>query len=103
MKMNRWSDYEKYIVMVHGEGIQPKGVRLGYQAFLSFKKVKEALISLSKRPEGNYSYEDNIYKRTVTQSRALQILEKIENCKWDEDIRKVANQIGAGDMLSPVS
>ena len=103
MKMEHWSDYEKYICMVHGEGNTPLGVGLGYQAFLSFKKVKEALISLSKRPEGNYSYEDNIYKRTVTQSRALQILEKIENCKWDEDIRKVANQIGAGDMLSPVS
>ena len=76
--------------------------RLGYQAFLDFKRVKEALISLSKRPEGNYSFDDNIYKRTVTQSRALQILEKIENCRWDNDIRKVANQIGAGDMLSPL-
>jgi len=103
MKMKYWSEHEKYIVMVHGEGNIPKGVRLGYQAFLDFKRVKDALISLSKRPAGNYSYDDNIYKRTITQSRALQILEKIENCKWDEDIRKVANQIGAGDMLSPVS
>ena len=101
MKMNRWSDYEKYIVMIHGKEKQPKGVRLGYQAYLDFKRVKEALISLSKRPEGNYSYDDNIYKRTVTQSRALQILEKIERCKWDDDIKTVANQIGAGDMLSP--
>ena len=101
MKMKYWSDYEKYIVMIQGGGNTPNGVRLGYQAFLDFKRVKEALISLSKRPEGNYSYDDNIYKRTVTQSRALQILFKIEECRWDDDIRKVANQIGAGDMLSP--
>ena len=101
MKMKYWSDYEKYIVMVHGAGNVPDGVRLGYQAFLDFKRVKDALISLSKRPAGNYSYEDNIYKRTVTQSRAIQILEKIENCRWDEDIRTVAKQIKAGDMLSP--
>ena len=99
--MDRWSDYEKYIVMLTSYNSTARGVRLGYQAFLAFKKVKDALISLSSRPEGNYSLDDNIYKRTVTQSRALQILEKIEKCKWDDDIRTVANQIGAGDMLSP--
>ena len=102
MKKKYWSDYEKYIAMLTGPYSSVKGARLGYQAFLAFKRVKEALISLSKRPEGNYSFDDNIYKRTVTQSRALQILEKIENCRWDNDIRKVANQIGAGDMLSPL-
>ena len=101
MKMKYWSVYEKYICMVHGEGNTPDGVRLGYEAFLDFKRVKEALISISKRPGGNYSLDDNIYKRTITQSRALQILEKIENCKWDEGIRVVAKQIKAGDMLSP--
>jgi len=101
MKMKYWSDYEKYIVMIDGNSGSISGVRLGFQAFLDFKKVKEALISLSKRPAGNYSYEDNIYKRTVTQSRAIQILEKIENCRWDEDIRTVAKQIKAGGMISP--
>ena len=101
MKIEHWSEYEKYIVMLDGNFGSISGARLGYQAFLDFKRVKEALISLSKRPEGNYSYDDNIYKRTVTQSRALQILFKIEECRWDDDIRKVANQIGAGDMLSP--
>ena len=102
MKMKYWSEYEKYIVMIDGNSGSVRGARLGFQAFLDFKKVKEALISLSKRPAGNYSYEDNIYKRTVTQSRAIQILEKIENCKWDDDIKTVAKQIKAGNMISPV-
>ena len=102
MKMSRWSDYEKYIVMIHGKEKQPRGARLGYQAFLAFKKVKEALISLSKRPEGNYSYDGNIYKRPITSSRASQILFKIEECRWDDDIRTVAKQIKAGDMISPL-
>ena len=101
MKMKYWSDYEKYIVMVHGGGNVPDGVSLGYEAFLDFKRVKEALISLSKRPAGSYSLNDNIYKRTITQSRAVQALEKIEKCQWDENIRIVANQINAGRMLSP--
>ena len=101
MKMEHWSEHEKYIVMIDGNSGSVSGARLGYQAYLAFKRVKDALISLSKRPAGNYSYDDNIYKRTITQSRALQILEKIENCKWDEGIRVVAKQIKAGDMLSP--
>ena len=102
MKKQYWTDYDKYIVMIHGKGNLPTGVRLGYQAFLAFKKVKEALIQISKG-EGSYSYNDNIYKRPITSSRALQILSKLEECKWDEDIRTVAKQIKAGDMLSPVS
>ena len=102
MKMDRWSEHEKYIVMLTSWNSTANGVGLGYEAFLEFKRVKEALISLASRPEGNYSYDDNIYKRTITQSRAQQILEKIENCKWDDDIRKVAKQIGAVRMLSPL-
>ena len=102
MKKKYWSDYEKYIVMLTGVHSSVKGARLGYQAFLDFKRVKEALIAISKG-EGNYSYDGDIYSRVITSSRASQILEKIEDCRWDEDIRTVAKQIKAGRMLSPVS
>ena len=101
MKMKYWSDYEKYIVMIQGGGNTPDGVRLGYQAFLDFKRVKEALINMSQRSNDIYSLSDNIYKRSITQSRATQILEKIERCKWDDDIRTVAKQINANGMLAP--
>ena len=100
MKKKYWSDYEKYIVMLTGVHSSVKGARLGYQAFLDFKRVKEALIEMSKH-DSNYSYDGDIYSRVITQSRASQILEKIEDCRWDEDIRTVAKQIKAGDMLSP--
>jgi hypothetical protein len=103
MKIKYWSEHEKYIVMVDGgkkhKSIQ--GINIGYQAYLDFKRVKEALISMS-RGEGNYSYEDNIYKRLITPSLASQILMKIENCRWDDDIRTVAKQIKADNMLSPL-
>ena len=100
MKMSRWSDYEKYIVMLTSYNSKANGARLGYQAFLEFKRVKGALVAMSKN-DSNYSYDDNIYSRVITSSRALQILEKIENCKWDDDIITVAKQIKAGDMISP--
>ena len=102
MKMEHWSNYEKYIVMLTSYNSKATGVRLGYEAFLHFKRVKDALTNMSQRSNDSYSLSDNIYKRSITQSRATQILEKIERCQWDDDIRTVANQIGAGDMLIPV-
>ena len=100
MKMNRWSEHEKYIVMLTGAHSSVTGVRLGYQAFLDYKKVKEALNVISKSGD-SYTYDGNIYSTPITSSRAFQILEKIENSRWDDDIRTVAKQIKAGDMLSP--
>ena len=102
MKMKYWSDYEKYIVMIDGNIGAVRGARLGYQAYLDFKRVKEALIAMSKN-DSNYSYDGNIYSRVISSSRASQILDKLDNCRWDEDIRTVAKQIKAGRMLSPVS
>ena len=101
MKMEHWSDYEKYIVMLTGWNASVRGIQLGYQAFLDFKRVKEALHLISKSGD-SYSYESNIYKRPITSARATQILMKLEECKWDEDIRLVAKQIKAGNMISPV-
>ena len=101
MKKKYWSSYEKYIVMLTSYNSTSRGVRLGYQAFLAFKKVKEALVAMSKN-DSNYSYDGNIYNRVITSSRAQQILMKIEECKWDDDIKTVARQIKAGDMLSPL-
>ena len=101
MKMEHWSDYEKYVVMLTGWNASVRGVQLGYQAFLDFKRVKEALHLISKSGD-SYSYDGNIYSRPITSARASQILMKIEECKWDEDIRLVAKQIKAGFMISPV-
>ena len=101
MKKKYWSEHEKYIVMVDGNSGSIRGARLGYQAFLDFKRVKDALIAMSKN-DSNYSYDGDIYSRVITQSRALQILMKIEECRWDDDIITVAKQIKAGDMISPL-
>ena len=101
MKMSQWSDYDKYVVMLTGYNASVRGAQLGYQAFLDFKRVKEALHLISKSND-SYSFEGNIYKRPITSSRATQILMKIEECKWDEDIRLVAKQIKAGGVTSPV-
>mgnify|MGYP007032496064 FL=1 len=103
MKMDRWSENEKYIVMIGGMNHSSSvvGVKPGYQAFLEFKKVKGALREMSKS-ESNYFYDGHIYSRVITSSRAQQVLIKIERCEWDDYIRTVAKQITAVGMLSPV-
>ena len=101
MKMEHWSGHDKYCVMLNGEGPAVVGVRLGYQAYLDFRKVKGALMIMSKNDD-NYSYDGNTYSRVITASKASQILMKISECKWDDDIRTVAKQIGASRMLSPI-
>ena len=100
MKISRWSDYEKYIVMVDGgkNRKSAQGVNMGYEAFLEFKLVREVLTKISRSGK-NYSYNNMIYKSPITSSRASQILFKIEECRWDEDIRKVAKQIGAASKF----
>jgi hypothetical protein len=100
MKMEQWSGYDKYCVMLSGSGPRVEGARSGYQAYLDFRKVKEALTLMSKN-DSNYSYEGNTYSRVITSSRATQILMKLSECRWDEDIITVAKQIGANRMLSP--
>ena len=100
MKMEQWSGYDKYCVMLNGTGSSPRGVRMGYQAYLDYLKVKEALTIMSKN-DSDYSYDGNTYSRVITSSRAIQILTKLEECKWDDDITLVAKQIGANRMLSP--
>ena len=100
MKMEKWSGCDKYYVMLSGKGTRVEGARMGYQAYVDFKKVKDALMLMSKNDD-NYSYDGNTYSRVITSSRALQILSKISECRWDEDIITVAKQIGANRMLSP--
>jgi hypothetical protein len=100
MKMDKWSENEKYIVMLSSKNASVRGVRHGYQAFLDYKKVKAALNVISNSGD-SYTYNGNIYSTPITSSRAFQILGKIERCEWDEDIITVAKQIGANRMLSP--
>ena len=100
MKMSRWSDYERYIVMVDGgkKYKSAQGVNMGYEAFLEFKLVKEVLIKISNAGK-SYTHNGEIYKSPIAQSKATIILESIRNCKWDDDIRKVAKQIGAASKF----
>ncbi len=95
MKMKYWSEYEKYIVMIDGNIGSVRGVRLGYQAYLDFKRVKEALMKIANCYTNTYQFENNIYDKKITSTQAKITLENIEKCIYSPNIKVVANQIGA--------
>lgn len=105
MKKSRWSDYDKFTVMVDGGGYRSiVGVCLGYEAFCEFRIVKQAINEISNSKGRSYSFKGKVYSSPITTSKAQRILEKIENCKWDDDIRKIAKQIGeCRKLLTPNS
>ena len=98
MEKTNYSDYASYLVLSDNSGNTLKGTYVHYQ---SFKLVKGIINNIAYSDKNNYLYDGDIYSRVITSSRALQILMKIEECRWDDDIITVAKQIKAGDMISP--
>jgi len=91
MKMQKWSDYEKYIVMSDRSGKLKPDLR----GFGEFKRVKEALMKIANCYTNTYQFENNDYNKKVTSTQAKIALENIEKCTYSTSIKIVANQIGA--------
>ena len=99
MRMSRWSNYSKYIVMI--DKVHGLTIKTSYSAYLDFKKVKEALYKISNSGSDIYLYNDNTYTKPITSEQARDIIEGIDRCKWSNDIKKVIRQIDLTDILLP--
>ena len=91
MKMQKWSDYEKYIVMSDRSGKLKPDLR----GFGEFKRVKEALMKISNCYTNTYQFDNDVYDKKVTSTQAKITLENIEKCIYSPIIKQVATQIGA--------
>ena len=91
MKMQKWSDYEKYIVMSDRSGKLKPDLR----GFDEFKRVKEALIKIANCYTNTYQFEYSTYDKKVTSTQAKITLENIEKCIYSSVIGIVAKQIRA--------
>tara|TARA_B100000029_G_scaffold227032_1_gene224866 strand:+ start:1292 stop:1618 length:327 start_codon:yes stop_codon:yes gene_type:complete len=90
------SPYETYVCMAHS---QTNKLSLSYTGYLRFKELTEVIdkIANSASDSKQYLYANEMYKKKITQSEALRILDNIYNGKWDATTAKcvlVANQIG---------
>ena len=88
--MERWSDYEKFIVITDRTGVPLKP---DYDGYLRFKEVVSVLELISNNDKSTFIYDGEIYNKPVTRSEAQTALTNIYNCKYSAAIKKVANLI----------
>ena len=83
MKKNKWSDYDKYIVLSDKSNCQLGGT---YVSFLNFKKVLEIIRNISSSDKNSYLYDGNIYNRKITSADAKKIILDVSECRWSTSI-----------------
>ncbi len=88
--MERWSDYDKYVVLTDRATVPLKPDFCGY---LRFKEVVSVLELISNNDKSTFIYDGEIYNKPVTRSEAQTALTNIYNCKYSAAIKKVANLI----------
>jgi hypothetical protein len=95
MDKKRWSDYDRYVVLVDNSRGR---IGTGYEKYIKFKLVVEALKRM-RNTDGNYVVIDGevITNKKLTTSEATNILSNIYECKWTpvtEKLLLVASQLG---------
>tara|TARA_R100001377_G_C3099280_1_gene78597 strand:+ start:221 stop:514 length:294 start_codon:yes stop_codon:yes gene_type:complete len=94
MKKEKWSEFERYIVLTDNSKMEMGGT---YIHFLNFKKIVEVIRNIAHSDKSSYLYNGNIYSREITSTDAQKILLNIETCTWMNGthlIKTVANQVG---------
>ena len=94
MKMEKWSEYDKYVVLADNSAGE---IAATYESFLNYKKVIEVLNSMGYTDKSTYSYNNNIYSKKITSEDAKKILGNTLNCKWTSTTAKlkiVGHQLG---------
>ena len=94
MEKNKWSEYDKYLVLSDNSNCVLGGT---YTHFLNFKKVLEVVMNIAHSDKSSYLHDGNIYSRKVTSTDAKRILENVLDCKWTGTISQmklIASQLG---------
>jgi hypothetical protein len=90
MKMSRWTNYDKYIVLADNSSGRLKGT---FNAFLNFKKSVDILDKMMSSQKTNiYIGEGEVIVldgKDITASDATNILSNINECKWTPVTAKI--------------
>ena len=94
MKKEKWSDYDKYIVISDKANSVLTGT---YECFLNFREVMEIVKNIAHTDKSSYLHEGNIYSRKVTSTDAKKILLDVMDCRWNnttKQLKLIASQLG---------
>ena len=88
MKMEKWSEYDKYIVLTDRATVPLKS---NFDGFMVFKTVKKILELISNNDKSVFLYKGQLYNKPITRSEAQNTLDNIYKCKYNSAIKKIAN------------
>jgi len=94
MEKNKWSEYDKYLVLSDNSNCVLGGT---YTHFLNFKKVLEVVKNIAHSDKSSYLHDGNIYSRKVTSTDAKKILLDVMDCRWNnttKQLKLIASQLG---------
>ena len=86
MKMEKWSEYRKYLVLADNSNT---GLRDTYESFLNYKKVMDVINNMAYTDKSTYSYNNNIYKKKITSEDARKIVHNVSECIWTSNTAKM--------------
>ena len=86
MEKNKWSEYDKYLVLSDNSNCVLGGT---YTHFLNFKKVLEVVKNIAHSDKSSYLYDGNIYSRKVTTNDAKIVVDNVNEGKWTENTKKI--------------
>jgi len=90
MKREKWSDYDKYVVMANNT----KNLRPDYLTFVDYRNVVSFLNKIASTDSNTFSFEGTIYRKKISSNDASSILNNLSNNKFDRRTKIVANQLG---------
>jgi hypothetical protein len=88
MEMEKWSDYDKYLILADNSHGKSK-IKDTYDSFINYKKVMDVLHSISYTDKSTYSYNNNIYNKKITSEDARKIVQNVNVCRWTATTAKL--------------
>ena len=95
MEKNKWSEYDKYLVLADNSHGKHK-IKDNYESFINYKIVMDVINRIAFTDKSTYSYNNDIYKKKITSEDAKKIINNVSECKWTHNTAKlkiVASQL----------
>jgi len=90
MKINRLSDYEKFILI--GENTHAIHANIG--SFQQFKELLQALELCGKGDSSNFLWRDKIVEKPVDRYEASKLLADFSEARWNKQFVTVSRSLG---------
>ena len=96
MKEERWSDFDKFVVMAdkyYGY------IKADYPAYLDFKVLKSVMENCSKGHDPtNYYHDGETINLGITKNNMSKSIDKMFKNKWDENLHLVVRRLGLRNL-----